>query len=231
MNVLVTGGSRGIGKAITELLLERGHTVTYTYATSKPSSLPKNCSAVQFDLFDPQSVKGLVETVRTGGFDALVNNASPGLSLKPLSKLTSQELTTYIASGIGSTFDVTQAFVTARQGNAGAIVNVLTSYTLGRARPQLTQYITYKYALLGLHQSLAAELLAKKITVNAVSPSMVETDFVKGAFPERYLEMAAEDHPQGRLAKAEEVANLIYFLLNEKHYIHGANLPVTGGLL
>jgi 3-oxoacyl-[acyl-carrier protein] reductase len=111
----------------------------------------------------------------------------------------------------------------------GRVVFVLSSYTLGHPPAGLSDYVTAKHAALGLMRALAAEYGSKNIRINAVSPGMVETEFLQEV-PRVVVEMNADKHPLGRNAKPSDVVPAICFLLSDAvEYINGANLPITGG--
>jgi len=111
----------------------------------------------------------------------------------------------------------------------GRVITVLSSVTLGVPPKALTQYTTVKYALLGLMKALASEYAEKKITINCVSPSMIETQFLS-LINERIVELSADAHPLKRNAVVSDIIPIILLLLsNEASYINGVNVPVTGG--
>jgi 3-oxoacyl-[acyl-carrier protein] reductase len=111
----------------------------------------------------------------------------------------------------------------------GRVVFVLSSYTLGHPPAGLADYVTAKHATLGLMRALAVEYGSKNVQVNAVSPGMVETAFLRDV-PRVVVEMNADKHPLRRNAHPEDVAPAILFLLSDAAgYINGANLPITGG--
>lgn len=113
----------------------------------------------------------------------------------------------------------------------GRIICLLSSVTLGVPPKALTQYTTIKYALMGLMKSLAAEYGDKKITVNCISPSMIETKFLS-LIHDKIVELSANSHPLKRNATVADVLPVIQLLMSdEAGYINGANIPVTGGSL
>jgi len=115
------------------------------------------------------------------------------------------------------------------QKKQGKVVVVLSSSTIGLPPGSLSHYVTTKYALLGLVRSLAVEYSAKRLNINAVSPSMVETAFLQNV-PERLVEIAAGQSPWQRNATPRDVVGAIRFLLSaDADYITGANLPISGG--
>ena len=111
----------------------------------------------------------------------------------------------------------------------GKIVFVLTSYTLNIPPKALSHYITAKYALMGLMKSLAAEYAEKKLNINAVSPSMIQTSFLQN-IPEKIVEINSDTNPFRRNALVSDIIPTIIFLLSENaDYITGANIPISGG--
>jgi 3-oxoacyl-[acyl-carrier protein] reductase len=111
----------------------------------------------------------------------------------------------------------------------GKIVFVLSSVCSGVPPKALAHYTTTKYALLGLMKALAAEYADKHISINAVSPSMVDTSFLS-ELPAKLIELSAAAHPLKRNASTRDIAPTIKFLLSPSaDYISGANIPVTGG--
>ena len=111
----------------------------------------------------------------------------------------------------------------------GRVITVLSSVVLGVPPKALTHYTTVKYALLGLMRALASEYADKKITINCVSPSMIETKFLS-LINKRIVELSAEMHPLKRNAKVTDVIpSLLMLLSDDAAYITGANLQITGG--
>jgi 3-oxoacyl-[acyl-carrier protein] reductase len=111
----------------------------------------------------------------------------------------------------------------------GRVITVLSSVVLGVPPKALTQYTSVKYALLGLMKALASEYADKKITINCISPSMIDTKFLS-LINERVVELAAETHPLKRNAKVSDVIPSLLMLMSEDaEYINGVNLPITGG--
>ena len=111
----------------------------------------------------------------------------------------------------------------------GKIVCMLSSVVLNIPPKALVQYTTVKYAMLGLVKSLASEYSDKNIQINAISPSMVETKFLDN-INEKFVELSAHNHPLKRNAKVEDITPILKMLIsNESDYIHGVNIPITGG--
>lgn len=117
-----------------------------------------------------------------------------------------------------------------KEKKEGNVVTILSSVTQNVPPKNLVHYTTIKYALLGLTKSLASEYADKNININAISPSMIETKFLS-ELNEKYIELAAYNHPKKRNAKVSDVIPTIKFLLSqESNYITGNNIAITGGL-
>ena len=111
----------------------------------------------------------------------------------------------------------------------GRVITILSSVVLGVPPKALTQYTTVKYALLGLMKALANEYATKRITVNCISPSMVETQFLS-QINDRFIELTAESHPLKRIATVLDIIPSILMLMaDDAAYINGVNIPITGG--
>jgi NAD(P)-dependent dehydrogenase (short-subunit alcohol dehydrogenase family) len=235
MKTLITGGSSGIGAALVRRLAQEGHEVTFTFChhENKASSVAGDSRAryVHYDQTAPDSVAALARRIREAEFDFVVNNACQPAQRQLLSKIDGEAFIAYQAAAVRGVLELSQAFAeqVRRRGASGAIVNVLTSYTLGMPPAKLAMYVTTKHALLGLTRSMAVEFIRYGIRVNAVSPAMTRTAFLAG-LPEQFLEQVEATLPIERLATAAEVAAVIHFLLSaEASYINGANIPVSGG--
>jgi 3-oxoacyl-[acyl-carrier protein] reductase len=113
----------------------------------------------------------------------------------------------------------------------GKVVCALSSVVLNTPPKFLTQYVTVKYALLGLIKALASEYSSKNIQINSISPSMIETKFL-GNIDSRFVELNAYNHPLKRNAKVCDVVPIIKILISkESDYISGVNIPITGGMI
>jgi len=111
----------------------------------------------------------------------------------------------------------------------GRIAFILTSYCIGVPPKYLTEYVSAKYALMGVMKSLAVEYAGKGITINAVAPSMIDTKFLS-SLPDFEIESAAKNHPMGRNATPEDIVPVLKMLLDEDiEYMTGTVIPITGG--
>jgi len=112
----------------------------------------------------------------------------------------------------------------------GRVVTILSSVVLGLPPKALTQYTTVKYSILGLMKALAVEYASKKITINCISPSMIETQFLS-KINERVVEFIAQSHPLKRNATVFDIIPTILLLISDDaDYINGVNIPITGGI-
>lgn len=236
---LVTGASRGIGRAVARLFGQHGAKVWINYNKSRlaAETLAREiqdsggaCRAIQADVTRPDDVARMMdEATAEGDLDVLVNNAGPKILSAPFSRLAWSDLSTTYDQVVGSAFCVTQAALPALKRRRGRIIMILSSAALGRTAHNWLPYVTAKSALLAMSKNLAQELGPDGISVNAISPSMVETDLVANV-PERMREMTVARTPLRRLAQPEDIAGAALMLASPyASFITGANLLVTGG--
>ena len=162
--------------------------------------------------------------------DSIVILQAPPLHVTRFKSLSRESFQHHFDIQILGTLDVLKKFAPkmAKRGS-GRIVFLLSSVTLGMPPSAMADYATAKFALLGLMRSIAAEYGPKGLNVNAVSPSMVETQFLND-IPDKMVELNAASHPLGRNASPADVAPAVALLLSEgAAYMNGVNIPVTGG--
>jgi 3-oxoacyl-[acyl-carrier protein] reductase len=237
---VVTGGSRGIGRACAEALATDGWKVAIGYRSSDVhaketletiESAGGTGAAVHLDLLEEASVRGAFGEVSEtlGPVTGLLNNA--GYSKDGL--LIRYPMDTYdltMDTNVRGTYLCSQAALRwMLRARWGRIVNVSSALALHGNAGQ-TAYAASKAALVGITRSLAREVGARGITVNAICPGLVETDMTS------YLEGAARSYyvdqtPLGRTAHLNEVADVVRFLMSDAaSYVNGAVIPVDGGL-
>jgi 3-oxoacyl-[acyl-carrier protein] reductase len=235
--VLVTGGSRGLGACIVERLsAENGYEVYYTY-NSQPADGQHRCDrenvhGILCDQRDEDSIKACHEMIRAGSgrLDVLVNNACGPFSPCALTEADWSMYQDLIDTNVkGAFFHIREAAGIMKEQGSGRIINILSSYVLNLPPPKLSFYITAKYALLGMTRAAAVELAGAGITVNAVSPGMMDTDLTS-RLPRKYMEFYVSRHPMKRMTTTSDVADAVFFLMSSgASFISGANIPVNGG--
>lgn len=237
---LVTGGSRGIGRAIAQRLAAQGARVVITYVSNQAAAdecvraikeAAGDAEAVQFDVADGEAtgtaVTELVE--RCGRLDVLINNA--GITIDTLIlRMKADDWDRVLAVNLRGAFNCTKAAArTMVRARYGRIVNI-TSVIAEMGNAGQGAYAAAKAGLIGFTKSMARELAARNITVNAVSPGFIETEMVQ-RLPETVRAEYLKAIPAGRLGTAEEVAAAVAFLVQpEAGYITGQVVGVNGGL-
>lgn len=232
-NALVTGGNRGIGRAIAEALARAGADVAISYhtrdgeaaeAARAVENLGRRCLAVQADVSDSADVERLAATVEQGlgGVDVLVNNA--GITRpQPVDHITERDWHDLIAVNLTSAFLVTQRIVPAmRQRQWGRLI-YLSSVAAQLGGVVGPHYAASKAGLVGLTHSYAALLAKDGITANAIAPALIGTEMVTSNPRAR-----ADLIPVGRLGTVDEVAAAAV-LLATNGYITGQTISVNGG--
>jgi NAD(P)-dependent dehydrogenase (short-subunit alcohol dehydrogenase family) len=233
---IVTGGTRGIGAAISRRLVARGIRVVAVYRgdTGTAEALEKELdglSARRVDLADPQACVALVESVvaEYGRLDHVVNNA--GLLLEARSVDTGiEDWDRTVAVNLSAAFHLARtAIPTMRDAGYGRIVNI-SSVTAVMGSPSEAAYGAAKAGLHGLTRSLARETARAGITVNTVVPGVFDTDMT-ASMPEKTREAIQRMIPVGRRGNPDELAAAVEFLLgDDAAYCTGSVLTVDGGL-
>jgi 3-oxoacyl-[acyl-carrier protein] reductase len=238
---LVTGASRGIGRAVAVALARGGASVALNYAGNAAAAeealrlvlaagAPK-AKTYRFDVGDSAACNAAVDSVIAdlGGLDILVNNA--GIAVDQLvMRLKDEDWNRQLQVNLTGTFHliraVTRPMMKARRG---AIVNV-TSVVGEMGNAGQAAYAAAKAGQIGLTKSVARELASRNIRVNAVAPGFIDTDMTQ-ALPEATRQKLLEAIPLGRLGGAEDVANAVAFLASEEaSYVTGEVLRVNGGM-
>jgi 3-oxoacyl-[acyl-carrier protein] reductase len=236
---LVTGASRGIGKAIAEALGRQGATVigTATSAegaatiTSGFADLGLSGRGIVLRVDDPASVDAAMQDIEgnEGPPTIVVNNAGVTRD-NLLMRMKPEEWDEVISTNLSSVYRLCKACVRGMmKARRGAIVNVASVVGLSGNAGQ-TNYSAAKAGIIGFSKSLAREVASRNITVNVVAPGFIETDMTR-ALDERQVEQLRSQIPSGRLGTPEDVAAAVVFLVSDAgSYITGETLNVNGGL-
>ena len=235
---LVTGASRGIGRAIAIELARRGATVVGT-ATSEAGAQgitqqlaeAGKVRGIVLNVADAQSIEAALKDIEAheGAPTVLVNNA--GITRDNLLlRMKDEEWNDIVATNLGSVFRLSKAvmrgMMKARKGRIISIGSVVGAM----GNPGQAAYAASKAGLIGLAKSLAKEVGSRGITVNVVAPGLIETDMARALTDAQRGEMVAHV-PLGRLGAAEEVAAAVAYLLSEEAaYVTGSVLNISGGL-
>ncbi|KPK12917.1 MAG: hypothetical protein AMJ62_15705 [Myxococcales bacterium SG8_38] len=237
---VVTGGSRGIGRATSIALAEAGAFVLVNYRSNEEAAKETlrliegaggQGELLPFDVADPgavdRAIQGAVE--RHGRIDILVNNA--GISIDQLLlRVSSKDLEMTWATNVGGAVYCAKACIRPMMRNKwGRIVNV-SSVVAESGNPGQVAYSASKAALLGITRTLAREYASRGITVNAVAPGFIETDMTFD-LSEAAKQKIIDQTPLGRIGRPEEVAAAVVFLASEEaSYITGQVVRVNGGM-
>ncbi|GIG59605.1 beta-ketoacyl-ACP reductase [Longispora fulva] len=227
-SALVTGGNRGIGRAIADALAESGDSVAVTYRSGEP---PAGFLAVPCDVTDPETVESAFATVEAthGPVEVLVANA--GITRDGLVATMSEEsFAAVLDTNLTGVYRVVRRAVRPMvRARRGRIVLISSVVAMQGAAGQ-SNYAAAKAGLIGFARSLTRELGGRGITVNVVTPGFVLTDMTAG-LPDKVRDAALAGIPLGRYADPAEVAHVVRFLASEQAgYVTGAVVPVDGGL-
>ena len=237
---LVTGGSRGIGRAVCLELARQGARVAVNYAGNAAAAeetvkacqdLGAEAFAIQADVADAAACDAMVKEVlaRFGRVDILVNNAGvtrDGLMLT----MKESDWDTVLDTNLKGAFQCMKAvYRPMMKQKYGRVVN-LSSIVGVRGNAGQANYAASKAGLIGLTKSMAKELAARNVTVNAVAPGFIDTDMT-AALPEKAREAMLASIPMGRLGQAEDVARAVaFFAGDDSAYVTGQVLCVDGGM-
>ncbi|HEY3760200.1 MAG TPA: SDR family oxidoreductase [Verrucomicrobiae bacterium] len=236
---LVTGASRGIGRAIAERLAGAGASVVINYSSS-PDEAKKAVGAIQSaggkafaikaDIGRVTEIKRLFDEAiaHFGKVDILVNNAGI-MFIKNMTETSEEEFDRIFDINVKGTYFACQQAAT-RLAEGGRIIN-LSSSTTARLMPGYSAYVATKGAVEQLTRSLAKEVGSRRITVNAISPGPTETElFMTGKTPEQ-IDFFSKQSAFGRLGQPQDIADVVVFLGSDASgWISGQNIRVNGGL-
>lgn len=216
-NILITGGSRGIGKAIKGLLEKNGYSCIAPTRDeldiTNTNSIEEYCKDIQQDIYGLVNCAGInilseIENINQEDTDSMINTnlIAPLFLIKEISK-------------------------NMKKNNQGKIINVSSIWGI-RSKEYRTLYSMTKFGINGLTKSLARELGGYNILINSIAPGYVNTEMTKKNVPLEEQEKIKKTIPLGRLAQPEEIAQLVLFLISEANtYITGEVITIDGGFL
>jgi acetoacetyl-CoA reductase len=230
---LVTGGTRGIGRAISEGLKAKGYAVAANFGgnedAAKQFEQETGIKSYKFDVSDYEAVGAGLAQIEAdlGPVEVLVNNA--GITWDaPFHKMSKEQWDKVIDVDLSSAFNLTrQVWEGMRERGFGRVINI-SSINGQKGQFGQVNYSAAKAGLIGFTKALAQEGAKKGITVNVVCPGYIDTEMVR-AVPEKVLESIVATIPVGRLGKAEEIASMCAYLASDDGaFITGATMTVNG---
>lgn len=239
--VLITGGSRGIGKETAKVYAENGYDVAINYVSDKTDvegikkefqDMGVKCLMIKADVSNEEDVNNMVEKVISefGKIDVLVNNA--GITKDTLlMRMSKEDFDKVIDINLKGTFLVTKAVSKyMMKKRCGSIIN-LSSVVGVAGNSGQSNYSASKAGIIGFTKSIAKELASRNIRANAVAPGFIETDMTN-VLKDEVKESIGNQIPLKRMGTAKEVAEVIYFLGTEKSsYITGQVINIDGGMV
>jgi 3-oxoacyl-[acyl-carrier protein] reductase len=237
---IVTGGSRGIGRAVSETLARAGAHVVVNYAGNEAAAQQVvaaiteaggRAEAKQFDVADAAAVDAAITDVhkRLGRLDILVSNAGIAMD-QLLLRVKPEEIERTFATNVtGAIWCAKSAVRVMMRQKTGRIIH-LSSVVAESGNPGQAVYAASKAALIGLTRTLAREYASRGVTVNVVAPGFIETDMTAG-LPEEAKKSILTQTPAGRIGRPEEIAAAVLYLASdEAGYVTGQTLRVNGGM-
>lgn len=234
-NVLITGGSRGIGAACVKKFADEGYRVFLNYSKSeneaKKIAVQTGAIPVKADISDLSQVQKMIELINShGGTDILINNAGVAKQLL-FTDITEEEWDRVFDINVKGMFLVTREAVKSMiNKKSGKIINLSSMWGITGGSCEV-HYSASKAAVIGFTKALAKELGLSGITVNCVAPGVIDTE-MNNNLTDEDKEILCEETPLGRIGTPEETAELIYFLASDKaSFITGQVISNNGGIV
>lgn len=239
MNILITGGTSGLGKATVELLVKDGHHIWFSYLATEEFTKTanemmvqyNNVNAVPLNFCEEESIDSFCEQMKDWDIDVLVNCTYVG---KPQTtyfhKIAPDEFLKAFQFNIIPTVKITQAAIEVmKKKKLGKIVNIITEAVIGLPPMGYTLYAANKAYLMELSNVWNKEYTRYNITSNCILPAYMQTKFAE--VDERILDQMVKEHPLKKLLTPEEVAQMVKFFVDAPQQVNGVKLPVNAGTL
>lgn len=229
---LVTGGTRGIGAAISTSLIAAGFDVVASYAGNDEAAnafkAETGINVIKFDVSDYESSSAAIKQIEAdfGPVEVLINNA--GITRDGFfHKMKPEQWKDVIATDLDSLFNCTRPVIEGmRERGYGRIVNI-SSINGQKGQAGQVNYSAAKAGVIGFTKALAQEGASKGVTVNCIAPGYIATEMVTAIAPEVLQKIVAQI-PSGRLGEAEEIGRVVVFLVEDKGFINGATIAING---
>ena len=235
MNVLVTGGNSGLGKATVKLLAKEGHKVYFSYLPTEQCTIEanemlevdKNLSALPLHFCEKESVDTFCELIKEYEIDVLVNNAYAGKALgNHFHKTPADDFLNAFQNNVIPTIRITQTCLEGmKKRKFGKIINIITSYVIDTPPTGMAIYTATKAYLRQISHSISKEFARFNITSNCLLPEYMNTNF--GKVEDFQLEQMTASHPLKQLLKPEEVAQIIGHIVNSSQQLNGVDIPIN----
>lgn len=238
-NIIVTGGAQGIGKVISHELIKKGYAVSVFEIDKeaidefKQEMTSKNIAFFKTDICDENEVKKSIEDclLTFGNVTGVINNAAVQTD-KPVTELSLEEWNRVIGTNLTGSFLTAKFAASHLKQSNGSIINISSTRAL-QSEANTEAYSASKGGVLALTHALAVSL-GPEIKVNSISPGWIDVSGIKKKSKSRQIELTEADHlqhPAGRVGKAEDIANMVLFLLKpENDFITGQNFVIDGGM-
>ncbi len=239
MNILITGGTSGLGKATVELLAKDGHQVYFSYLATEEFTMAAKELMGQYDnvkgeplnFCEADSVDSFCEKMKDWSIDVLVNCTYVGRPQTTyFHKIEPEEFLKAFQFNIIPTVKITRAALEGmKKRKFGKIINIITESVIGLPPMGYTLYAANKAYLMELSNVWNKEYTRYNITSNCILPAYMQTKFAE--VDERILEQMEHDHPLKKLLTVEEVAQVVKFFVDASQQVNGVKLPVNAGTL
>lgn len=239
MNILITGGTSGLGKATVELLVKDGHQVYFSYlATEEFTAVANemeetysNVKAVPLNFCETDSVDGFCNQMKVWNLDVLVNCTYVG---KPQTtyfhKIAAEDFQKAFEMNIIPTVKITQAAIEVmKKKKFGKIINIITEAVMGLPPMGYTLYACNKAYLMKLSDVINKEYTRYNITSNCILPAFMQTNFA--TVDERILDQMQAEHPLKKLLTVDEVAQSVKYFVDASQQVNGVKLPINAGTM